>query len=64
MCERCRVWEATARGLDSPVLSTGRDSGWFSVVNLYQMFPQAIVPLLPLTHSFLGNIFLPPGLRF
>lgn len=33
MYERHRVWEASAHGLDSPVLSTGRGSGWFSVVN-------------------------------
>ena len=33
MCERHRVGEASAHGLASPVLSTGRGSGWFSVVN-------------------------------
>lgn len=32
-CMRDTVWEASAHGLDSPVLSTGRGSGWFSVVN-------------------------------
>lgn len=38
-CERNRVWEATARGLDSPVLSTGRGGGWFSVVNFVSDVP-------------------------
>lgn len=37
-CERDRVW-ATARGLDSPVLSTGRGGGWFSVVNFVSDVP-------------------------
>lgn len=63
-CERDRVWEATARGLDSPVLSTGRGGGWFSVVNFVSDVPSGHDIPAASDSFLLVKQLLPPGLHF
>lgn len=64
MRERCRVWGAAARGLDSPVLSMGRGSGWFSVVHFVSDVPSGHSTPAASDSFLLGKHLFTPRLTF